>query len=45
MTLAELEAEVRVPYEDLVAEQATPAADPESPWDEEHRQLRLAGGA
>ena len=46
MTLAQLEAEVRVPYEDLVAEQPTPPIrDPSSAWDEERRQLRLAGGA
>ena len=46
MTLAELEADVRVPYVDLVAEQGTPPTrDGSADWEEEHLQSRLAGGA
>jgi hypothetical protein len=46
ITLAELEAEVHVPYEDLVAEQGTlPARDGSADWEEQHLQTRLAGGA
>jgi hypothetical protein len=46
MTLAELEANVRVPYVDLVAEQGTPPTrDGSADWEEEHLQSRLAGGA
>jgi hypothetical protein len=46
MTLAELEAEVQVPYRDLVAEQGTPPThDTTGDWDEAHLQTRLAGGA
>jgi hypothetical protein len=46
MTLAQLEAEVRVPYEELMVEQPTPPArEASAEWDDEHRQLRLAGGA
>jgi hypothetical protein len=46
MTLAELEQQVQVPYKDLVAEQPTPPArDSSAEWEDDHRQLRLAGGA
>ena len=46
MTLAELEEKVHVQYEDLVAEQPTPPArDASAEWDDDHRQLRLAGGS
>lgn len=44
-TLAELEAEAHIPLEDQTEEQATPPARASSEaWDEERRQLRLAGG-
>ncbi|MBK9741175.1 MAG: hypothetical protein IPO93_17180 [Actinobacteria bacterium] len=44
-TLAELEAEAHVPLDDQTEEQATPPArGSSSAWDEERRQLRLAGG-
>lgn len=44
-TLAELEAEAHVPLDDQTEEQATPPARASSAaWDEERRQLRLAGG-
>lgn len=44
-TLAELEAEARIPLEDQTEEQATPPSRESSEaWDEERRQLRLAGG-
>ena len=46
MTLAELEEQVHVQYEDLVTEQPTPPArDSSAEWDDDHRQLRLAGGS
>ena len=46
VTLEELEREVRVPFEDQVTEQpGDPGADRETQWDEQRRQLRLAGGA
>jgi hypothetical protein len=46
MTLAELEEQVHVPYKDLVAEHPTPPArDASAEWEDDHRQLRLAGGA
>lgn len=46
VTLDQLERTVRVPVEDQVIEQpATPIAAGESDWDNERRQLRLAGGA
>jgi hypothetical protein len=45
-TLDELERTVRVPVEYQVSEQpAAPSAAGESDWDNERRQLRLAGGA
>ena len=44
-TLAELEAEAHIPLEAQTEEQATPPARASSEaWDEERRQLRLAGG-
>jgi hypothetical protein len=44
-TLAELEAGAHIPLEDQTEEQATPPARASSEaWDEERRQLRLAGG-
>lgn len=44
-TLAQLEAEAHIPLEDQTEEQATPPARASSEaWDEERRQLRLAGG-
>jgi len=44
-TLVELEAEAHIPLEDQTEEQATPPARASSEaWDEERRQLRLAGG-
>ena len=46
VTLDELERTVRVPVEDQVSElPAAPIAAGESDWDNERRQLRLAGGA
>ncbi len=46
VTLDELERTVRVPVEDQVIEQpADPITAGESDWDNERRQLRLAGGA
>ena len=46
VTLDQLERSVRVPVEDQVIEQpADPSAAGESDWDNERRQLRLAGGA
>ena len=46
VTLDQLERSVRVPVEDQVIEQpADPIAAGESDWDNERRQLRLAGGA
>ncbi len=46
VTLDQLERSVRVPVEDQVIEQpADPIAPGESDWDNERRQLRLAGGA
>ncbi len=44
-TMAELEAQAHVPLENQVEAQATSPARPSSAaWDEERRQLRLAGG-
>ena len=46
VTLDQLERSVRVPVEDQGIEQpADPIAAGESDWDNERRQLRLAGGA
>jgi hypothetical protein len=46
VTLDELERTVRVPVEDHVIEQpGDPITSGESDWDNERRQLRLAGGA
>jgi len=46
VTLDQLERSVRVPVEDQVIEQpAAPIAAGDSDWDNERRQLRLAGGA
>lgn len=46
VTLDQLERSVRVPVEDQVIEQpANPIAAGDSDWDDERRQLRLAGGA
>ena len=46
VTLDQLERSVRVPVEDQVIEQpADPIAAGDSAWDDERRQLRLAGGA
>jgi hypothetical protein len=46
LTLEQLESQVRVRFEDQVTEQPGDAgADRETRWDEQRRQLRLAGGA
>jgi hypothetical protein len=46
VTLEQLEHQVHVPFEDQVTEQPGDAGtDPETQWDEQRRQLRLAGGA
>lgn len=46
VTLDQLERSVRVPVEDQVIEQpANPIAAGDADWDDERRQLRLAGGA
>jgi hypothetical protein len=46
VTVDQLERSVRVPVEDPIIEQpAKPIAAGDSDWDDERRQLRLAGGA
>jgi hypothetical protein len=46
VTLDQLERSVHVPVEDQIIEQpANPIAAGGSDWDDERRQLRLAGGA
>ena len=46
VTLDQLERSVHVPLEDQIIEQpSNPVAAGGSDWDEERRQLRLAGGA
>jgi hypothetical protein len=46
VTLEELEGQVRIPFEDQVTGQPGDAGtNLETWWDEQRRQLRLAGGA
>lgn len=46
VSLSELERATRVPLDDQVTQQEmVRPVDSDSRWDEEHRQLHLAGGA